>query len=62
MKANDEELVKSYLRFEACKEETIDFKSVQEMWGDFAPLLMDVEKLIGQYKGQQCSSYGAVYK
>jgi len=36
---------------EACKEEKIDFKAVQEMWGDFLPLLMDTEDLIAQYKG-----------
>lgn len=41
----------THIRFEACKEEKIDFKSVQEMWGDFLPLLMDTEDLIAQYKG-----------
>lgn len=43
--------VRTHVRMEACKEEKIDFKAVQEMWGDFLPLLMDTEDLIAQYKG-----------
>lgn len=48
----DESSCKTYLRLEAVKEEKIAFKAVQEMWGDFLPLLMDTEQLISQYKGK----------
>lgn len=49
---NGETRVKSQIKFEACKEEVVVFKAVQEMWGDFLPLLMDAESLISQYKGR----------
>jgi len=48
---NGEKEIRTCWRFEACKSEKIDFITVQEMWADFLPLLMDAEKLISQYKG-----------